>query len=140
MLQWLAMLALGPPLRAARCQLPFNSEDIPAFVATFLTVRHTPSLPGSSGRHAFRAFCWRRIKLCDPAKAISLGIVRPGNKCSAHFRTVPAGSDAESKRLFYLNMTRRNVLHEIQTFSWRLIFYHVRLQTMGRLDLGTSQS
>jgi hypothetical protein len=106
------------PYGASRCQLPFNSEDIPAFAATFLTVRHTPSLPRLSGRHAFHAFCWRRIKLCDPAKAIGLGIVRPGNKCSAHFRTIPARGDTEPKRLFCLNVTRQNVLHEVQAFSW----------------------
>jgi hypothetical protein len=65
----------------------------------------------------FHAFSGRRIELCDLAKAIGLGIVRSGDKRSAHFRTVPAGYDAKPKRLFCRNVTRRKVLHGGYTFK-----------------------
>ena len=67
---------------------------------------------------AFAPFFFRRrINLCDPAKAIGLGIVRSGDKRSAHFCAVPAGYDAKPKRLFCLNVTRRTILHEVNAFK-----------------------
>jgi hypothetical protein len=56
-------------------------------------------------------------ELCDLAKAIGLGIVRSGDKRSAHLRAVPAGYDAKPKGLFCLNVTRRKVLHGAHAFG-----------------------
>jgi hypothetical protein len=76
----------------------------------------------------FHAFSGRRIELCDLAKAIGLGIVRSGDKRSAHFRTVPAGYDAKPKRLFCRNVTRRKVLHGGYTFKLAFSFYRAQPQ------------
>src|SRR5258708_4696590 len=54
---------------------------------------------------------WLGIDLGDPAEAISLGIVRSGDKCAADLGGVPAGYDTEPKRLFWLDVTRREILH-----------------------------
>jgi hypothetical protein len=58
-----------------------------------------------------------RIDLFDLAKAIGFGIVRPGDERSAHFRAVPAGHDAEPKRLFHFDVTRREILHGLYDFQ-----------------------
>ena len=75
--------------------------------------------------------------------AIGLGIVRSGDKRSAHFRNVPAGHDAKPKRLFCLNVTRRKVLHGGYTFklAFDLLssaewFAVVRHTTIGSAFLG----
>jgi hypothetical protein len=59
----------------------------------------------------------RRIDLRDLDKAIGLGIVRPGDERSAHFCAVPAGYDAKPKRLFCLDVTRREILHGVICFQ-----------------------
>ena len=80
--------------------------------------RHSTLTRSSSDqRPGFNGFAGRRIDLRDPEKAIGLGIVRPGDKRSAHFCAVPAGYDAKPKRLFCLNVTRRKILHEVYAFK-----------------------
>jgi hypothetical protein len=91
---------------ACQCHSICLLEDVPAFGVTWL-----------SNRRVFRSFFGRRIELCDLAKAIGLGIVRSGDKRSAHFRAVPAGYDAKPKGLFCLNVTRRKVLHGAHAFG-----------------------
>jgi hypothetical protein len=65
---------------------------------------------------ALTTFCRRWIDLSDLAKAIGLGIMRPRDERSAHFRTVPAGCHAKPERLFCLHVTRRKILHEVCGF------------------------
>ena len=72
----------------------------------------------------------RRIDLRDLEKTIGLGIVRPGDKRSAHFGAVPAGCDAEPKRLLYLNVTRRKVLHGGYAFMVAVRSYIDRREIM----------
>jgi hypothetical protein len=74
--------------------------------------------PGSlrDGRCSFDLYR-RRIDFRDPAKAIGLRIVRPGDERPAYFRAVPAGYDAKPKRLFRLDVTRREILYEHYDFQ-----------------------
>src|ERR1700757_719618 len=67
-----------------------------------------------------RSFTWhssffRRlgIHLCNFAKAIGFGSMRPRNERSAHFCTIPARHDTEPERLFCFDVTRREILHEV---------------------------
>jgi hypothetical protein len=61
---------------------------------------------------AFLVLC-RQLDLCDFAKAIGFGVMRPRDKRSAHFCAVPARYDAEPERLFGFDVTRRKILHGV---------------------------
>jgi hypothetical protein len=43
--------------------------------------------------------------------------MRPRDERSAHLRAVPAGYDAKPKRLFRLDVTRREILHGLYDFQ-----------------------
>jgi hypothetical protein len=83
---------------------------------------------------------WRRIDLCDSAKAIGFGLMRPRNKCSAHFCAVPARYDTEPERLFRFDVTRRKILHEacFQESARSSIERWVKLSVVRRTTIGSA--
>src|SRR6185312_5288332 len=101
-------LAAGPPLRRTNPEISFALE-----AASLLERLHLFE------RLHLCGFCRRRIDLRDLAKAIGLGVVRPGDERAAHFRAVPSGSDAKPKRLFDLNVAGRKILHRGSLSRWR---------------------
>src|ERR1700730_9199978 len=107
---------------ACQCHLSCLLGDTPAFGSDVSIECETAALVPDvlrSGRRSYD-FWRRRIDLCNPAQAIGLGIVRPGDKRSTHLCTVPAGDHAKPKRLFCLDVTRRKILHGV--FAFRLAF------------------
>ena len=105
-----------------------------------------PSVCGAEDRHVGqqdpfqRLDASRRIDLGDPAKAIGFGLMRPRNKCSAHFCAVPARYDTEPERLFRFDVTRRKILHEacFQESARSSIERWVKLSVVRRTTLGSA--
>ena len=62
----------------------------------------------SSSEFAFRG---RRVDFRDSAETLFLGGMRARDKRAADLGAVPARLDAEAKRLFGFDMTRREILH-----------------------------
>src|ERR1700742_3761459 len=60
----------------------------------------------------------RRIDLRDPAQTVGFGVVRTRHECSADLGGIPAGRYAEAKRLFGLDVTRREILHQVLSVGW----------------------
>jgi hypothetical protein len=63
--------------------------------------------------HSSSFLCRRRIDFGNPAQAVGFGIMRARDEGSADLGRVPAGYDAETKRFFCLDMTRREILHRV---------------------------
>src|ERR1700704_530867 len=59
----------------------------------------------------------RRIDLGDPAQAIGFGIMRARNEGAADLGRIPAGDDTEAERFFCLDVTGREILHQVLS-SW----------------------
>jgi len=51
--------------------------------------------------------------LGDPAQAVGFGIMRARNEGTADFGRVPAGDDTEALRFFGLDVTGREILHQV---------------------------
>jgi hypothetical protein len=64
---------------------------------------------------------WRRVDLRDPAQAIGFGIVWTGYECSADLCGIPSRCHAEAKRLFNLDMTRREILHRVLSLGCSML-------------------
>ena len=67
---------------------------------------------------------WRN-DLGDPTQAVGFVIVWTRHECSADLRGIPTRHHTEAKRLFSLDVTRREILHQVLS--------------VGPFDLGTSR-
>src|SRR5437868_12968239 len=55
----------------------------------------------------------RRIDFENPAQAIGLGIMRARDEGAADLGRIPAGDDTAAERFFGLDVTGREILHQV---------------------------
>src|SRR5690242_6207845 len=57
--------------------------------------------------------CRWRVDFENPAQAIGLGIMRARDEGAADLGRIPAGDDTEAQRFFGLDVTGREILHQV---------------------------
>src|SRR2546429_8205131 len=77
-----------------------------------LSFRNGTIVPLTSPLSPLFRYRWR-IDFCDPAQAVRFGRMRARDEGSADLGRVPAGLDAEAKRFFRHDVTRRQILHQV---------------------------